>query len=204
MISPVPASITGLILAGGLSRRMNNREKAFLPLAGKPMLSHVLTRLTPQVGTVVLNANGDPARFAAFNRPVVADVRPGFLGPLAGIEAAFLSLNVDWLLSVPVDTPFFPKDLAAQMCQMAQGGEVPVVVESAGRLHPVLALWPRGILGDLTKVLDAKQLRLHDWFEHQEHRRLSIPIEEGGEDPFFNINRPDEQVLAESRLRKQK
>jgi molybdenum cofactor guanylyltransferase len=175
---------------------MNHREKAFLPLAGKPLLAHVLERLAPQVGEVVINANGDPARFIPFKLPVVADRRSGFLGPLAGIEAAFLSHHADWLLSIPVDTPFFPHDLAAKMCQAVQGEDIPVVAKSGGRLHPVVTLWPRSVLTKLTTALDAKQLRLHDWFKHQEHKQLSFDGKKGERDPFFNINRPEDLCLG--------
>jgi molybdenum cofactor guanylyltransferase len=201
---PSPSSLTGLILAGGLSRRMNRQEKAFLPLAGRPLLAHVLARLSPQVGEVVLNANGDPDRFAAYGKLVVADRYTGFLGPLAGIEGAFHALEADWLLSVPVDTPFFPQDLAEKMCQEAQGGEVPVVAESGGRLHPVVTLWPRTILPELEVALEEKRLKLHDWFEGLEYRRLSFDAIEGGIDPFFNINTPEAQIWAENRLKNKK
>ncbi|MBF0384030.1 MAG: molybdenum cofactor guanylyltransferase [Magnetococcales bacterium] len=190
--SPAPADITGVILAGGLSRRMNRQEKSFLSLGGNSLLAHVYERLLPQVGKVVLNANGDPARFAHFDLQVIPDKRQGFLGPLAGIEGAFLSLDTDWLLSIPVDTPFFPLDLAKKMSQSTKGREVPVVAKSNSRLHPVVTLWPRAVLPKLSAALDAKQLKLQQWFLQQEHIKLDFACEPDGQDPFFNINRPED------------
>jgi molybdenum cofactor guanylyltransferase len=193
----VPSAITGLILAGGLSRRMNKQEKSFIPLAEKSLLAHVYERLAPQVGEVVLSANGDHARFAQFNLEVIGDKRDGFFGPLAGIEAAFLAHKADWLLSIPVDTPFFPLDLAKKMCQSTQGRDIPVVAQSFARLHPVITLWPRSVLPRLTQALDSQQLKLHDWFLDQEHIKLDFASEIKGQDPFFNINRPTDKQSAE-------
>ncbi|MBF0455701.1 MAG: molybdenum cofactor guanylyltransferase [Magnetococcales bacterium] len=200
---PQPSSLTGLLLAGGLSRRMENQEKAFLPLLDRPMLAHVLARLTPQVGEAVLNANGDPDRFKAFRCRVVADRRQGFLGPLAGVEAAFLTLACDWLLSVPVDTPFFPENLAEKMCEVAQEEAMPVVAQSLGRLHPVITLWPRSILPQLTHALDTKQLRLHDWLAKYPHKVCFFGENREGEDPFFNINTQADRSQAEERIRRE-
>ncbi|MBF0194830.1 MAG: molybdenum cofactor guanylyltransferase [Magnetococcales bacterium] len=192
-----PSSITGLILAGGLSWRMNKQEKSFLKLAGKPLIAHVYDKLALQVGEVVISANGDPSRFSSFNSQVIADKRKGSFGPLAGIEAAFLSHKADWLLSVPVDTPFFPQDLAKKMCQSAQGRDVPVVAKSFLRLHPVVALWPRSVLPKLSAALDSQKLKLHDWFLQQEHIKLDFTVETEDQDPFFNINRPSDKLSAD-------
>lgn len=179
---------------------MQGREKAFIALAGKPLLSHVLQRLLPQVAAVVINANGDPARFVDYGQRVVADKRNGFLGPLAGVEAAFATLESDWLLSIPVDTPFFPADLAIKMSQLASKEGVPVVAESGGRLHPVITLWPRSILPKISAALDNKELKLNDWFANHEHAKLCFASEPGSIDPFFNINRPEDQARAEEQI----
>ncbi|MBF0446010.1 MAG: molybdenum cofactor guanylyltransferase [Magnetococcales bacterium] len=193
----VPSAVTGLILAGGLSRRMNKQEKSFLLLAGKSLLAHVYERLAPQVGNTVISANGDPSRFVNFNLEVIVDKRDGFFGPLAGVEAAFLAHKTDWLLSVPVDTPFFPLDLAKKMCLTVQGRDIPVVAQSFGRLHPVITLWPRTVLPKLTAALDSQKLKLHDWFLNQEHIKLDFDSYIEGQDPFFNINRPSDKQTAE-------
>ncbi|MBF0448758.1 MAG: molybdenum cofactor guanylyltransferase [Magnetococcales bacterium] len=201
-MKPDPLTITGLILAGGRSRRMGATDKAFIELAKRPMLAHVLDRLEPQVAQVVISSNEDPACFSPFQKTVIADGRGGFQGPLAGIEAAFMTLDTDWLLSVPVDTPFFPKDLAGRMCQAAQNESLPVVAESDNRLHPVITLWPRSVLPFLIHSLDTQQLKLHDWFAKQKHHRVVFDRDEQGNDPFFNVNRPEDLALAEQRIRR--
>lgn len=195
-------SPTGLILAGGLSRRMQGQEKALITLAGRPLLAHVLDRLTPQVTDVVINANGDAGRFASFGRRVIADHRPGFCGPLAGIEAALLALEeTDYLLSVPIDTPFLPLDLAERLCAVAQakGDTKPVVVQGGERVHPVMALWPKAVLPRISAALDARRFKLQDWFRQTPHHML--PIRE--EDLLFNINTQDDLRQAEEWLARQ-
>ncbi|MBF0446650.1 MAG: molybdenum cofactor guanylyltransferase [Magnetococcales bacterium] len=200
-MKPDPLTITGLILAGGRSRRMGETDKAFIELDERPMLAHVLDRLEPQVAQVVISSNKDPACFALYQKSVLADGRGGFQGPLAGIEAAFMALDAEWVLSIPVDTPFFPKDLAVRMCQAAQDVPLPVVAESENRLHPVIALWPRSVLPSLIRTLDVQQLKLQDWFAEQKHHRLVFESDEQGNDPFFNINRPEDLALAEQQIR---
>lgn len=190
--------VGGVVLAGGMSRRMAGAEKAFVPLAGRPLLSHVLDRLTPQVDRVILSANGDLNRFMGFGLDVVADMRPDQPGPLAGLESAFRYLSdLCWILSVPVDLPFFPMNLLQQMTALADDPKKPVVAVSNGRLHPVVCLWPRGVAGEISNALDAGTLRLLDFFDATPHHRVEYVTSPGGPDPFFNINRPEQVVIAE-------
>ena len=129
--------IVGLLLAGGLSRRMGGGDKCLRPLAGRPILSHIIERVRPQVGALVLNANGDPARFAAFGLPIAADNVAGFAGPLAGILA-----GLDWaavaapdspmVLSVPNDAPFLPRDLAECLSAACRAEAAERLMPSAG------------------------------------------------------------------------
>ena len=193
--------IPAVILAGGLSRRMGGGDKALRPLAGQPVLGHVIDRLRPQVAALALNANGDATRFAGFGLPVVADDAADFAGPLAGILAAF-----DWaaqthptasaVLTVPADTPFLPRDLAARLA--AAGA--PALARSGGRIHPVVGLWPLALRADLRRALRAEGLRkVEDWTA-----RLApslVDFEAAPVDPFFNINTPDDLELAEALLR---
>src|SRR5262245_6428783 len=115
-----PHPVSGVLLAGGQSRRMGGGDKGLLPLAGKAMLGHVIERLAPQVSAIVLNANGDPARFAAFGLPVVADTVTGFVGPLAGVLAGMRwslaqAPHDRWIVTAPGDAPLIPGDLVSRM-----------------------------------------------------------------------------------------
>ncbi|HEY8609869.1 MAG TPA: molybdenum cofactor guanylyltransferase MobA, partial [Roseomonas sp.] len=164
MADPDPPTL-GVVLAGGLARRMGGGDKTLLPLNGRPMLAHLLDRLSPQVAAVVLNANGDPSRFAiaAPGLPVVPDGVPGFPGPLAGILAGMdhaAGLGLDWVLSVPGDTPLIPSDLAARLHQ----GRAPIAcAASCGRVHPPVALWPVMLRWDLRAAIDAGEGKVSRW-----------------------------------------
>ncbi len=189
--------MTGVVLAGGLSRRMQGREKALLPFGEGVLLDRTLARFAPQVTRVVLSANGDPTRFARFGLPVIPDARPDHPGPLAGVEAAFLATGADWLLSVPVDLPFLPLDLAARLGDRADARDpMPVVAAGGFGLHPVVCLWPRAALPWIRHALDAGQLRLMDWFAR--HPCLTVVFDQppNGVDPFFNVNHPDALMEA--------
>ncbi|MBF0294659.1 MAG: molybdenum cofactor guanylyltransferase [Magnetococcales bacterium] len=189
--------VTGVVLAGGLSRRMHGREKAFLPFGEGVLLDRTLARFAAQVERVVLSANGDPSRFVRFGAQVIPDPRPGHPGPLAGVEAAFLATGADWLLSVPVDLPFLPMDLGAQLGAWAdRDNPQPVVAASGSRLHPVVCLWPRVVLPWIQNALDAGQPRLLDWFATHPHRIVSFDRGPHGVDPFFNVNTPDALMEA--------
>ncbi|MEO5340333.1 MAG: molybdenum cofactor guanylyltransferase [Magnetococcus sp. MYC-9] len=195
-----PPPITGLILAGGLARRMGGQgDKAWLPLAGRPLLAHVLQRLTPQLDRLVISAHGDLDRFAPFGLPVIADVRRERLGPLAGVEAAFAATDAEWILSVAVDLPFLPANLLEKMChplpQMAPAECV--VAASADRCHWVVALWPRAATQRLTAALAKGESSLQEWFHHHPHHKVWFAPSGDAPDPFFNINRPADLQTAE-------
>jgi len=150
--------IAGIILAGGLSRRMGGGDKTLLALGGRPLLDHVVARLTPQVGSLALNANGDPARFAASGLSVLADTVEGHAGPLAGIltglEWAAANTASEALVTAAGDTPFLPADLVATLVAAAAGrpGSI-AVASSGGRRHPTFALWPLGLRQALRRFL---------------------------------------------------
>src|SRR5947209_6919099 len=187
------APVCGIILAGGLARRMGGGDKPLKEIAGKPILAHVIERLQPQCAALVLNANGDPARFARFGLPVVADDVPDFAGPLAGILA-----SLDWLaanfsdaeraVSVASDTPFIPRDLVARL-HAAQKNEACdiAVAASGGRTHPVIALWPLSLRNALRRALAEEGERKIDRFTAPyQVAEVSWPTEP--HDPFFNVN----------------
>jgi molybdopterin-guanine dinucleotide biosynthesis protein A len=198
-------NIIGVLLAGGLARRMGGGDKPLRLLAGKPLLDHVVARLGPQVSGLVLNANGDPARFAAYGLPVVADSIPDYAGPLAGILA-----GLDWtaehrpdcpmIVSVATDAPFLPHDLVARMMDaMAAEGAGLACAASGGQAHPVIGLWPVRLREDLRRALIEEGVRKVDLWTAR-YRLAVVPFADRPIDPFFNANRPDDLARAEELL----
>lgn len=198
----MPAPPLGLILAGGLSRRMGGGDKPLRLLAGRPVLDHVIERLGDQCGGLLLNANGDPARFAAYGLPVLADSVPGFAGPLAGILAGLDWLAAErpeqaWLVSVAADTPFIPADLVARLQATRAAAGMPLAcAASGGRQHHAIGLWPVALRADLRAALAAGERRLGAWTASHGVAIAEWPAEPL--DPFFNINTPEELAEAEA------
>lgn len=193
-------SVVGIILAGGLARRMGGGDKCLLPLAGKTLLQRTIDRIQPQVSTLLLNANGNSLRFARTRLPVVADQYTNNLGPLAGIQAglSWMSSNApsaQWLLSVASDTPFFPLNLAEALLDAAGNNRL-VVATSNQQTHPVFALWHKSLLEEITAQLDTGEVpRLQDWMTA--HHPVTVDFKAEGYDPFFNINTPQDLYAAE-------
>ncbi|QKV17647.1 molybdenum cofactor guanylyltransferase MobA [Oricola thermophila] len=198
----VPNSIAGVILAGGLSRRMGGSDKAFLPLGGRPLIAQVLERLASQVETIAISANGDLSRFAPFNVPVFSDAIDGYLGPLAGIYSAMRwaegrQAGYTHVVTAAADTPFFPEDLAARLVANAATPRTIVMACSAGHRQPVFALWPLSLAGDLSEWLKrGETLKVGAWASRHELAEAPFPMLEDGTDPFFNINTPDDLAAA--------
>ncbi len=190
--------IVGVLLAGGRARRMGGGDKCLIEVDGRPVLETVIARARPQVASLVLNANGDPARFGAFGLPVVADVVPGHAGPLAGILTGFAWARAhrpgaDLVASFATDTPFFPADLVARLAaaRRDQGAEL-AMAASVGRAHPVFGLWPVGLADDLDHALVRDGItRIDRWTAR--HRVAVVEFATvGGLDPFFNLNEPSD------------
>jgi molybdopterin-guanine dinucleotide biosynthesis protein A len=197
--SEIDAEVTGVLLAGGRSSRMGGREKALLDIGGKPMLLHVLTRLRPQVGRIVINANGDPARFSGHCLPVVADSVEGYAGPLAGLHAGIAwalseTPEARYVASVPVDSPFLPLDLVARLkAALIAKGAPCAIAASKGERHPVAGLWRTDLVGAVAKSLQQDVRALHRFADAQGCAVADFaPAEIGGAnvDPFFNVNAP--------------
>lgn len=199
-MDPDHPKIAGVVLAGGLSRRMGGGDKALRDLAGKPMLAHVLDRARPQVGALVLNVNGDVSRFAAFGLPCVADSIPGFAGPLAGILAgldwaAANAPGVECVASFPADAPFLPRDMVRRLYD-AGGGAAVAIASSGGRTHPVCGLWPVTLREDMRRALTDDDIRkVETWIAR--HKSVAVDFATDPIDPFFNANAPADLVQAE-------
>jgi len=203
---PAPSSnapaTPGVLLAGGLARRMGGGDKPMRTIGGRSILARVIARLAPQCDGLILNANGDPARFAAFGLPVIADTVKDFPGPLAGILAAldWTAANrpdVGWVLSAAADCPFLPRDLVARLHQarIAQDAEL-AVAASAGQTHPVIGLWSVSLRQELRHTLVVEDIRKIDrWTARYKLATVTWPAEPL--DPFFNANTMDDIAEAE-------
>jgi molybdenum cofactor guanylyltransferase len=211
----VPITVLGVILAGGLSRRMFEGakvqgDKALLELGDGTLLDAVIERLARQVDQMVINANGDPKRFEDYGLPVVRDTVAGFVGPLAGVLAGMRwattnAREVTHILTVSADAPFLPTDLVDKFEAAIAGKTVPgktngiAIARSADGLHPVIGLWPIALADDLDAALKAGVRKVLDWTD----KHGTVPVDFGPTmigseqiDPFFNANTPDELARA--------
>lgn len=198
MPGPAPSQVVRVLLAGGLGRRLGGRDKALVDLGGRPMIAHVLARAGADCRATLLNANGDPGRFAGLGLPVVEDTVPGAAGPLAGLLTA-----LDWaaahhpecshVLTLPTDAPFLPRDLLPRLAAalgVGAGAEI-ARAASAGRSHHVVALWPVALRGALRRaVVEEGARKVQAWTEAYAVAEVAWPAEPV--DPFFNVNRPED------------
>jgi molybdenum cofactor guanylyltransferase len=192
----------GLVLAGGLARRMGGGDKALLKVGGETILARALAHLAPQCARVIINANGDPARFAFTGLTVIPDSVGGFAGPLAGILAgldwaAEHTPNLEWAVSVPGDCPFLPRDLVARLHAARASENTPLACARSGAWrHPVVGLWRVDLRHDLRHALVDEDLRkIEVWTA-----RHGIAIADWADspvDPFFNVNTPDDLAAAD-------
>jgi len=197
----IPSTL-GLVLAGGLARRMGGGDKARIKIGGLTILQRVLDGIAPQCSGLIINANGDPVRFADVGLPVVADSVPDFAGPLAGILAgldwaAANAPQIDWLLSVPGDCPFLPKDLVARLHEARIAAGTPLACARSGEWrHPVVALWPVALREDLRRALVDENLhKIEIWTAR--HGVALADWSAEPVDPFFNVNTPEDAARAE-------
>ena len=200
-----PMRIPGVILAGGLSRRMGGGDKSLREIGGRSLLHHVLDRLSAQAAPVALNANGDPQRFAGYGLPVLPDPVAGFAGPLAGVLAGLdwaATLGATHIVTVAVDTPFFPADLVSRLRPAL--ALAPIVLAATpepgrGRVrHPTFGLWPVRLREDLRAALIAGVRKVVHWTEA--HGAAEVLFDSAPErEPFFNVNTPEDLIIARQR-----
>lgn len=199
------SAVIGVLLAGGQSRRMGGGDKSLRLLGGRTILERVIERARPQVASLVLNANGDPARFAAYDLPVAADVVEGYAGPLAGVLtgmewARAHAPGAPWLASFATDAPFLPTDLVARLgAAVADEGADMACAASAGQSHPVFGLWPVALAQDLKRAMVEEGVRKVDVWTAR-YRLVTVDFPATPIDPFFNTNRPEDLAEAERLL----
>jgi molybdopterin-guanine dinucleotide biosynthesis protein A len=195
-------NIPGVLLAGGLARRMGGGDKPMRMIAGRTILERVIARLAPQCDGLILNANGDPARFAAFGLPVVSDSVADFPGPLAGILAAldWAAANrpdVKWMLSAAADCPFLPRDLVVRLHRRLVEENAELAVAASGRQsHPVIGLWSVALREELRHALTVEDIRKIDRWTAR-YRLATVTWPAKPLDPFFNANTIEDIAEAE-------
>jgi molybdopterin-guanine dinucleotide biosynthesis protein A len=196
-------ALRGVILAGGRATRMGGGDKCLLTVAGRPLLDHVIDRLGPQTGGLILNANGDPDRFAGWALPIAPDADDAFAGPLAGVLAgmrAAAAQGASHIVTAAADTPFFPANLAARLIAAARGEDAPLACAAApdaeGRRwdHPTFGLWPVALADDLAAALAGGLRKVVRWTDR--HGCARAVFEAGPPDPFFNVNTPEDLAQA--------
>ena len=195
--------VLGVILAGGQATRMGGGDKCLLEIGGETALSRIIRRLSPQVAQICLNANGDPARFAAYGLPVRADAQAGFAGPLSGVLA-----GLDWaadqgaarIVTVAGDTPFFPGDLVARLVAAAEDAATPLAMavtpdpERGQSRQPTFGLWTVALRDDLRGALAAGTRKIVAWTGP--HGCAAAEFDTAPYDPFFNVNTPGDLDTA--------
>ena len=203
------SEIAGVILAGGLSSRMGGGDKSLQLLGKKTILERVIDRLSPQVKRTVLNANGDPERFAKFRIPVISDQTEEFLGPLAGVLSGLDWANengFEYIITVAADSPFFPLTLVEQLCQSLSKSASPIALAATRDVnsrkvvcHPTFGLWPVSLRNNLRKSLKSGMRKVLFWTEM--HKHTEVVFKRGVGDPFFNVNKFEDLDMARNKIK---
>lgn len=189
-------TITAVILAGGAGRRMGGHDKGLLSLHGRPLIEWVLERLSPQCDSILININRHQDEYTKFGYPLIEDVLPGGLGPLAGLLSALEQSHSDYVLSAPCDTPQLPRDLATRMLESLKRHHAEVcTVDDGERLHPVIMLVKRSMAENLRHYIESGGRKVHDWYYSIDHCTADFSEQP---EAFININTP-EQLNAQEK-----
>ncbi|MGP1396564.1 MAG: molybdenum cofactor guanylyltransferase MobA [Inquilinaceae bacterium] len=202
-----PGKPLGVILAGGRATRMGGGDKGLKPLGSARLIEHVVARLAPQCAALILNANGDPSRFADLGLPVLPDSLPDRPGPLAGVLAGLdhaARQGMSHIVTAAADTPFFPKDLVARLTEAARTQGTPLALagtpgERGTDRHPTFGLWPVSLRQDLRAALEGGLRKIVLWTDA--HGAATALFEVQPFDPFFNVNTPEDLAVAEAMLK---
>lgn len=192
----MPEAVTAIILAGGRATRMGGEDKGLIALAGRPMIAHVLDAVRPQVDAILINANRNQERYAAFGLPVVADREGGFQGPLAGMASGLAHCDTPLALTLPCDGPLVPADLVARL-RAALGDGDAAVAHDGERLQPVHALLRTSVLPSLERFLADGGRKIDRWYAGLDVREADFS---GQRELFINVNTPEERARLEARL----
>jgi molybdenum cofactor guanylyltransferase len=188
--------ITGVILAGGRGRRVGGQDKGLLPVHGRPLVSHIIDALRPQVGSLLLSANRNLGSYRAFGLPVVTDILGEYLGPLAGMASTMQGMNTPYLLTVPCDSPLVPLDLCTRLYHDLTTTTADLSVAHDGdRMQPVFALLRRPLLPDLLDYLENGGRKIETWYRAH---RLVLSDFSDRPNSFLNINRSEELDALET------
>jgi molybdopterin-guanine dinucleotide biosynthesis protein A len=196
---PCRDTVTGVILAGGMARRMGGQDKGLVPFAGRPLIEWVIDVLAPQVRALVINANRNQEAYGAYGHPVIRDDMEGFQGPLAGFSSAMTAVATPWIVTAPCDGPFLAGDLVERLSRALVRDQAEIAVASDGeRLQPVYALLPVSLAASLRGFLSAGERRIDRWFAS--HR---IGVADFGDRPegFVNVNSSQDSALLERELK---
>ncbi len=192
------SAITAVVLAGGRARRMGGEDKGLLPLAGRPMVEHIVRALEPQVGAILINANRNLERYETLGLPVVRDRMGDFFGPLVGMASAMERALTPYLLTVPCDSPFVPADLASRLYwALTDAGAELSVAHDGERMQPVFALVDCALLPSLLAYLEAGGRKIDTWYAQH---RVALADFSGRAEAFLNVNTPEDQAEVERRL----
>ena len=180
--------VSGIILAGGRGSRMGGVDKGLQLFRGRPMVAHVIERLLPQVGELLINANQNLDKYEKFGHRVIADEIEGFAGPLAGFERGLANASGDLVVTAPCDSPFLPADLVVRLKSAMDGADL-CVAKTGGQAHPVFCLMRRGVLPSLRTFLQSGGRKIDRWYETLKVVEVNFDDEE---DAFRNINTLEE------------
>lgn len=183
-------SITGLILAGGKARRMGGIDKGLIAFKGKPMVTHAIERLSPQVSEILINANREIETYQGFGFTIIADEIIDFAGPLAGLHAGMKTAKTEFILSVPCDSPLLPDDLSQRLMEVLEARKADIAVAKTGeQLHPVFCLCRTNLAQDLENYLNAGGRKVDEW--QKQHAYVEVIFDDNPL-AFSNVNTPEE------------
>ena len=191
--------ITGVVLAGGRATRWDGRDKGLIQVSGRPMISHVLDALAPQVERIIINANRNLDEYRAFGLPVVTDASRDFLGPLAGIASGMAAARTEWVAITPCDSPLLAADCVGRLVSACEDDERTdiAVAHDGDRIQPVFALIRRALLDDLDAFLESGGRKIDRWYGQQ---RMQLVDFSDNPDNFLNINRREDRDMLEARM----
>lgn len=192
------AAITGVILAGGRATRMGGIDKGLVPLAGRPMVEHIMERLRPQTTALIINANRSHETYERYDFPLVADRIGDYAGPLAGMASGLQAAETPWIVTVPCDSPLVPPDLVARLWTALQQDQAELAVAFGHeRMQPVFALLPRTLLPSLEAFLDSGERKIDRWYAKH---KMALARFDDSPEAFLNVNTPAERDALELRL----